>query len=124
MKTDNVYIGQLVRSTKVEYKGNLEDFIFGPGISRIVHHENIKLIVVKKENDWGRIIAKDLKTKKKYLCELPIQKGVLYVSPSKMYPFETLYPDAPRNLPKKKILEMGNYAIEEFNKTIKEQKNK
>ena len=124
MKTDNIYIGKLACSKKVDYDGTLYDYFCGSGIRQHVEYQPIKYVIVKKIEDWGNTIAIDLKTKKKYLCELPIEKGVLFVSPSKMFPFEGFYPDAPRNLSKRKILEMGNAVIDAINKIENPKKKK
>ena len=121
MKTDNVYIAELVISTRIQHNGTLEDYYFGNGIHKKVYHHPLKYVVVKKVNSHKAI---DLVTKKNYLCELPCSVGVLYLPPSKMIAFDAIYPDAKRNLPKKKILEMGNQVIEEIYKAKEEEKKK
>ena len=122
MKTDNVYIAELACSSKIENHGTLEDY-FGKGIYNRVYYHPIKYIIVKKDPICSNM-AIDLVTKKKYLCELPCTVGVLHLPRAKMIPFDALFPDAKRNLPKKKILEMGKQVIEEIYKAKEEEKKK
>ena len=122
MKIDNIYIAQLGISTKVQYKGNLEDYYFGTGIYRKVRYNYIKYVIVKKSN-FSDEIAIDLNTKKEYLCGTPMGIGKLFLPQAKMLPFECVYPDVPRKLSKRKILKMGNEAIKVINKKIEEQEN-
>ena len=117
MKTDNVYITQLVYSKEATLNGDIWDYYFGQGVHLNVKYKPIKYIIVKKQERLGKdSIGIDLRTNKKYSFELPFNKGKLYLTPSKMLSFELCYPDAPRNLPKKKILEMGSAVIDEINK--------
>lgn len=121
MKTKNIYIAQLAISEDITVNGSLFDYYFGLGIHRSVEYRKIKYILVKtKEDIYGDLIGKDLNTNKKYLCEVPFFEGKLFIPTTEMLAFDAIYPDAKPNLSKKKILKMGNYAIQEQIK--KEQK--
>ena len=123
MKTDNIYVSILALSEEIRYKGTLEDYIFGDGIEHSVRYEKIKYILVKtKENLSSTLVGTDLNTNKKYLCELPLEKGRLFIPPERMIPFDAIYPNEKRNLSKRKIKKLGNEVIEAMYKT--EQKNK
>ena len=122
MKTDNIYIGRLVYSTKIETEGTLRDYFVGEGIRDIVSYEHIKFIIVKKTNGYKTAI--DLNTKKKYMFGIPTKIGVLFIPPEKTIPFELAFPEEKRNLSKKKILTLGKQAIKEFEKLYDEQKKK
>ena len=124
MKTENIYIAQLAYSTKVVFEGNLWDYYCGKGVGNRVYFVPTKYVIVKKENKFGSKMAKDLETNKKYLCKSPTKGGTLYLPPSRMIPFDAIYPDEKANLSKKKILTLGKQAIKEFEKIDNEQEKK
>ena len=121
MKTDNIYIAELAYSTRVVQEGNLWDYYHGQGIKNRVYFVPVKYVIVKKENILGSKMAKDLETNKRYYCKLPGDAGTLYLPPSKMIPFDAVYPDEKANLSKRKILKLGKKAIDAFEKAKDEQ---
>ena len=123
MKTENIYIAKLAYSTNVVRKGTLYDYYFGDGMTHKVTYIPVKYVIVKTD-EFSYKKAIDLETKKKYSYELPLNTGVLYLTPSKMIPFDAIYPDEKAKLSKKKILTLGKQAIKEFEKLDDEQKKK
>ena len=125
MKTDNIYIAKLLISTNIVFDGQLIDYYVGPGIKHMVYHKKVKYILIKTDDDIysdeSNIRVLDLNTKKRYSTELPFYRGKLFIGEN-FISFDSIYPDARRNLPKQKILKMGNYAIEELEKKEEERK--
>ena len=123
MKTDNIQIAELGISTNVTLNGTLKDYYLGPGIKQSCKYISVRYILVKVYKDFsGELIAKDLHTNKKYSCEVPFDKGKIFIP--KMISFNNLYPGAKRNLPKNEILDMGNDAIQKIIKIENDRRNK
>ena len=125
MKTHNIYIADLAITTSVEFEGSMRDYIFGPGVKTIAACKSLKYVLVRQKiNTYGKIEFKDFKTKEKYSLKLPTSSGKIFINTDKIYPFSSFYPDVKENLPKRKILKMGNDAISRIIKTENKQKNK
>ena len=76
----------------------------------------MKYVIVKKKHKNGKFITKGLNTKEEYLCELPLETGILFISPKKMISLKTIRSNFSSDLSKKKILKLGNYVVQELNK--------
>ena len=115
MNTNNIYFAELALSTNVKYIGDLEDYFLGQGIIQETSFTKVKFVLVQmKNNIYGEATAKDLNTGRKYLCETPCKAGKLFIAKKPLIPFEVIYPGTKKNLPKRKVLKLGNEAIKEY----------
>ena len=120
MKTNKIFIGELCKLNKINYFGTLEDYLFGPGVLEKVNYTHLTYVLIKtRKNASYKLVGKDLNTNKKYLCEIPLDCGKLFISPKSMVAFDAIYPNSKANLPKRKVLEMGNEAINQMTKNNK-----
>lgn len=102
INTKKVYIG------KVYEVESTEDVYFRMNVN-LTYVGDVLLIV--KKDIFGRKYMKDLNSGKKYNVKLPIRIGTLYVSRRYLKSFNAELNNEIINLPKSKILELGNKYI-------------
>lgn len=99
MNTNNIYYSLLHITTGIEDYS--DDYVR-------VNSKSLRsaLVLIKSSLD-GKLRIKDLHTKEKYMTEMPLKVGRLFINPKYLLPFN-FFNNVPSKLSKKEILEIGN----------------
>lgn len=114
MNTNNVYYGMLRGSVEAEHKFN--NYCTDVWTVSSVSIKPVLVLVTQPYE--GEINIKDLNTKEKYMTEIPLKVGKLFVHPAYLLPFN-YFDNVPNKLSKRKVLKIGNENLKEAEKTLK-----
>lgn len=113
MKTDNVYFTMLRIVDDITYVPDENAYT---GIKTIIHSKPLKPVMVKtKIKKDGKLIVKDLHTKTKYMYEIPLSVGKVFININHLFSLREHIP-VEMNMPKKKVLKLGQEFISFYNK--------
>lgn len=102
MNTNKIYFGKIYEINAIEC-----DY-FNLNVKLTYKHDSLMIV---KKNIFGKKYMMDLNNGRKYNVELPTRLGALYVSSRYLESFNKTLDNNIVNLPKNKVLELGNKYI-------------
>ena len=113
MKTNQIYFADASLTIDKEYKDTYSFKFCGIHLYdfTIFYKPLKKVLVLYKENEYGKCIAIDLNTKEKYPCEVPCDVGKVFVTPQSLEAFNKVTGNEKANLSKRKIKKLGNKKL-------------